>query len=194
MKRKRIGNSIYLLILVLVAILFIIEFFKESNPFTESKINHSDSFPTELHPIVKERSNQLIQQAADKGIVIVITDGFRSSEDQDRLYEKGRSTEGNIVTYAKGGESYHNFGLAIDFALKTPSGNVVWDMQYDGNKNGKADWTEVVNMAKALGFEWGGDWAQFKDYPHLEMNFGLSIADLKNGDRPADSSMTADTN
>ncbi|MFK9090826.1 M15 family metallopeptidase [Bacillus salipaludis] len=193
MKRKRIGNSIYLFILVLVAILFIIEFFKESNPFTESKINHSDSFPTELHPIVKERSNQLIQQAADKGIVIVITDGFRNAEDQDRLYEKGRSTEGNIVTYAKGGESYHNFGLAIDFALKTPSGNVVWDMQYDGNKNGKADWTEVVNMAKALGFEWGGDWAQFKDYPHLEMNFGMSIADLQNGDRPADSSMTADT-
>jgi len=142
---------------------------------------------------VKERSNQLIQQAADKGIVIVITDDFRSAEDQDLLYEKGRSTEGNIVTYAKGGESYHNFGLAIDFALKTPSGNVIWDMQYDGNNNGKADWTEVVKMAKALGFEWGGDWAKFKDYPHLQMNFGLTIAQLQNGERPAESSITADT-
>lgn len=142
---------------------------------------------------MKERSNQLIQQAADKGIVIVITDDFRSAEDQDLLYEKGRSTEGNIVTYAKGGESYHNFGLAIDFALKTPSGNVIWDMQYDGNNNGKADWTEVVKMAKALGFEWGGDWAKFKDYPHLQMNFGLTIAQLQNGERPAESSITADT-
>ncbi|MFZ7942888.1 MULTISPECIES: M15 family metallopeptidase [Bacillaceae] len=188
MKRKRIGSSIYLFLLALIAILFFTIFLKD----TEPKITHSDSYPTELHPIVQERSNELIQQAAKKGIVIVITDGFRSAEDQDRLYEKGRTSEGTIVTYAKGGQSYHNFGLAIDFALKTPSGNVVWDMQYDGNQNGKADWTEVVNMAKTLGFEWGGDWAKFKDYPHLEMNFGLSIADLQNGDRPADPSMTAD--
>ncbi|MDN3018401.1 M15 family metallopeptidase [Paenibacillus sp. BSR1-1] len=148
--------------------------------------------PTDLHPVVKERSNQLIQQAAKKGIVLVITDGFRSAEDQDRLFEKGRTSEGNIVTYAKGGESYHNFGLAIDFALKTPEGNVIWDMNYDGNKNGVADWTEVVKMAKSLGFQWGGDWAKFKDYPHLEMDFGLTIADLQNGERPPNSSLTAD--
>jgi len=171
----------------------IILYFKDSNPFTDSKIDESVPLPSELHPIVKERSNQLIQQAAKKGIVMVITDGFRSAEDQDRLYEKGRTAEGNIVTNAKGGQSYHNFGLAIDFALKTPSGDVIWDRQYDGNKNGKADWNEVVGMAKALGFEWGGDWAQFKDYPHLEMDFGLSVADLQNGERPvANSSMTAD--
>ncbi|NHC20556.1 M15 family metallopeptidase [Bacillus sp. MM2020_4] len=193
LKRKRIGNSIYLFLLVLTAILLFIFFDKEINPFTDSTNTRSDSYPTELHPIVKERSNQLIQQSAKKGIVIVITDDFRSAEDQNRLYEKGRTANGTIVTYAKGGESYHNFGLAVDFALKTPSGDIIWDRQYDGNKNGKADWNEVVEMAKVLGFEWGGDWADFKDYPHLEMNFGLSIADLQNGDRPAGTSMTADT-
>ncbi len=193
LKLKRIGSSIYLFILLLISLLFFNLFFKESNPFTERKINHSNSLPTVLHPIVKERTNQLVQQAADKGIVIVITDGFRSADDQNRLYEKGRSAEGSIVTYAKGGESYHNFGLAIDFALKTPSGKVIWDMEYDGNKNGKADWTEVVSLAKTLGFEWGGDWAKFKDYPHLQMDFGLTIADLQNGERPAKSSLTADT-
>lgn len=165
---------------------------KESNSPSKSKTNHSASLPTQLNPLVKERSNQLIQQAADKGIVVVITDGFRSSEDQDKLYEIGRTTEGNIVTHAKGGESYHNYGLAIDFALQTPSGEVVWDMQYDRNQNGKADWNEVVKMAKALGFQWGGDWKQFKDYPHLEMDFGLTIADLQSGERPAESSLTAD--
>lgn len=148
--------------------------------------------PTELHPVVRERSNQLIQQAADKGIVMVITDEFRSVEDQDQLYEQGRTVAGNIVTNARGGESFHNFGLAIDFAIKTPSENVIWDMQYDGNQNGKSDWDEVVEMAKGLGFEWGGDWAQFKDYPHLQMNFGLTLADLQNGKRPDESSLTVD--
>jgi peptidoglycan LD-endopeptidase CwlK len=147
--------------------------------------------PTQLHPIVKERMNQLIQQSAKKGIVVVITDGFRSAVEQDQLYKKGRSTDGNIVTNAKGGESYHNYGLAIDFALKTSSGNVIWDMNYDGNRNGRSDWNEVVAMAKKLGFQWGGDWKKFKDYPHLQMDFGLTLADLQNGERPPKSSLTA---
>ncbi|WHY02659.1 M15 family metallopeptidase [Neobacillus sp. DY30] len=149
--------------------------------------------PTELHPVVKERSDQLVQQAAKIGIVVVITDGFRSIEEQNTIYEQGRTTEGNIVTNAKGGESYHNYGLAIDFALETPSGDVIWDRQYDRNQNGKSDWSEVVKIAKSLGFEWGGDWKGFKDYPHFQMDFGLKIADLQNGARPDESSAVADT-
>ncbi|AZU60652.1 M15 family metallopeptidase [Neobacillus mesonae] len=192
MKRKKIGSSVYLLALLLFIILF---FIKEFGLFTDSNINSAVPLPANLHPVVEERSQKLIQQAAKKGIVIVITDGFRSAEEQNRLYEKGRTAGGNVVTYAKGGESYHNFGLAVDFALKTQSGNVIWDMQYDGNQNGKADWAEVVQMAKTLGFEWGGDWAQFKDYPHLQMDFGLTIAELQQGERPpGDSSLVADTN
>lgn len=194
LKIKRIGSSFITFTLVLMAILLYIQLFTNPGMLTKSETNQSGSAPTELHPVVKERADQLMQQLAERGIVIVITDGFRSAEDQDRLYEKGRSMEGNIVTHAKGGESYHNFGLAIDFAIKLPSGNVIWDMQYDGNGNGAADWMEVVEMAKVLGFEWGGDWAGFKDYPHLEMNFGLTIAQLQRGEQPPDSSLTADTN
>ncbi|WP_319805532.1 M15 family metallopeptidase [Cytobacillus firmus] len=140
--------------------------------------------PIALHPIVAEKKEELIAQAADKGINVVITQDFRSIEEQNALYEKGRSAEGNIVTNAKGGESYHNFGLAIDFALMSVDGQVIWDMQYDGNGNSKEDWMEVVEMAKDLGFEWGGDWTQFKDYPHLQMDFGLSIWELQRGKRP----------
>jgi len=188
LKLKRIGSVLFTITLVLVFILF----YLDSKSSTDLKKNQSVPLPTELNPVVSERSNQLIQQAAKKGIEVVITDGFRSAADQDKLYEQGRTTGGNIVTNAKGGESYHNFGLAIDFALETPSGDVIWDREYDRNENGVADWTEVVQMAKALGFDWGGDWKGFKDYPHLEMNFGLTIADLQNGERPAGTSLTAD--
>lgn len=149
--------------------------------------------PEDLHPVVEERTNQLIEKAGAKGITILITDGFRSAADQDLLYEKGRSTEGNIVTHAKGGESYHNFGLAVDFAIKLPSGEVIWDRQYDGNANSVSDWTEVVKMAKELGFEWGGDWVNFKDYPHLQMNFGLTINDLQSGKRPSEQPQIVDS-
>ena len=81
----------------------------------------------------------------------------------------------------KAKKSYHNFGLAVDFAIKTSSNDVIWDMKYDGNGNSVEDWTEVVQLAKKLGFDWGGDWTNFKDYPHLQMNFGLSIAELQSG-------------
>ncbi|WML53196.1 M15 family metallopeptidase [Neobacillus sp. PS3-12] len=189
MKRKWIKQSI---ILVVLGLLTIFIFFKDPNTSNHKISNQAVALPSSLNSIVKEKSSRLIQQAAKKGIVVVITDGFRSFEDQNRLYQQGRTTSGNIVTNAKAGESYHNYGLAIDFALRTPSGNVIWDRQYDGNRNGKADWTEVVEISKSLGFQWGGDWTKFKDYPHLQMDFGLTIADLQNGKRPDQSSLVAD--
>jgi peptidoglycan L-alanyl-D-glutamate endopeptidase CwlK len=126
----------------------------------------------------------LIASSKEKGIDIVITEGHRSVERQNELYDRGRTTDGNIVTYAEGGESYHNYGLAIDFALRLDNGNIVWDMNRDDNGNGKADWMEVVSLAKNMGFEWGGDFSNFKDYPHFQMDFGLSIRELQYGKRP----------
>ncbi|MDH6369767.1 hypothetical protein D3C76_1358970 [compost metagenome] len=35
-----------------------------------------------------------------------------------------------------------------------------------------------------MGFEWGGDWTSFKDYPHFQLTFGLSTADYRNGKQP----------
>ncbi|OCA81706.1 peptidase M15 [Bacillus sp. FJAT-27225] len=140
--------------------------------------------PTELHPEVKQKADILVSRAAEKGITIQITEGFRSHEEQEALYAKGRTAEGNIVTHARAGESYHNFGLAVDFALVAKNGNLIWDMEYDMNGNSQSDWEEVALIAKELGFEWGGDWQNFKDYPHLQMSFGLSIRELQWGKRP----------
>ncbi|WP_420810407.1 M15 family metallopeptidase [Halobacillus ihumii] len=140
--------------------------------------------PSELNPAVEEGKQHLVNQAAEQGIDVVITDGLRTKQEQDALYAQGRSAEGRIVTYASGGESYHNYGLAIDFALRLDNGDVIWDRNHDGNDNGQSDWMEVVEIAKGLGFEWGGDWKSFKDYPHLQMDFGLSIRELQKGLRP----------
>lgn len=139
---------------------------------------------TGLNPIVAAKADTLVAQTGKLGIKILITDEFRSSEEQNALYKKGRTEPGQVVTNVKGGASYHNYGLAVDFALVKPDGDVIWDMEYDGNGNGKSDWMEVVSAAKKLGFTWGGDWKTFKDYPHLQMDFGLSIKELQRGKRP----------
>lgn len=139
---------------------------------------------TGLHPVVAEKRDRLVSLSRDKGINILITDEFRSSKEQDALYRQGRTADGPIVTTVQGGESYHNYGLAIDFALLSPEGKALWDLEYDGNGNGQADWMEVVAIAKRLGFAWGGDWESFKDNPHLQMDFGFSIRELQGGWRP----------
>ena len=128
-----------------------------------------------LHPIVREATEKLIAVCKEKGIDIIIAQAYRSIAEQNALYAKGRTEAGPKVTNAKGGTSYHNYGLAIDYCLKV-DGKAIWSV----NK----DWRTVAEEAKKLGFEWGGEWKTFIDYPHLQMTFGLSIKDLQAGKRP----------
>jgi len=131
-----------------------------------------------LHPTVRKATEELLAICEQKGIEMIITHGLRTIDEQNALYAKGRTAPGPIVTKAKGGTSYHNYGLAIDYCL-VKDGKAVWVVN--------EDWRAVASEAKKLGFEWGGDWKSFRDYPHLQMTFGLSISQLKAGKRPANS-------
>ncbi|WP_339267376.1 M15 family metallopeptidase [Paenibacillus sp. FSL R5-0470] len=154
--------------------------------------NKSASRLTNLHPVVRSAATALIERCHKLNIPILITQGLRTIAEQDALYAQGRTKPGAIVTNARGGYSYHNFGLAVDFALLLPNGSSVsWDMRRDGNNNQIADWQEVVKEAKALGFEWGGDWTSFKDYPHFQMVFGLTLTQLRAGAKPSISAVEA---
>ncbi len=192
MKDAALKRTILTLLLVLTVAFLYFQFLTEpvynadfeKEADDEEVIEEDVPMPDSLHPVVEQRANELVEKAAAKGIRIIITDGFRSIEEQDELYAQGRTKPGKIVTNRKGGESYHNYGLAVDFAIKLSSGRVLWDLKYDGNKNGRPDWFEVAELAKELGFTWGGDWEEFTDYPHLQIEFGLTIEDLQNGKRP----------
>lgn len=145
-----------------------------------------------LHPVVQQATVRLIELAYQAGVPIVITQGLRTFAEQDALYAQGRTKPGQIVTNARGGYSNHNFGVAIDFALLMPDGrSVTWDMTRDGDGDKRADWAEVADIAKRLGFSWGGDWTSFKDYPHFDMTFGLSTADFRAGKQPSQAAQAA---
>jgi peptidoglycan L-alanyl-D-glutamate endopeptidase CwlK len=143
-----------------------------------------------LHPVVKATTVALIECCYVRGVNILITQGLRTIAEQDALYTQGRTKPGTIVTNAKGGTSYHNYGLAIDFALLLPDGKQVsWDLKRDGDGDKVADWLEVVQEAKALGFEWGGDFVSIKDAPHFQMTFGLTISQLRAGQKPTETAI-----
>lgn len=148
-------------------------------------INDSAENLKNLHPAVEAGAKDLIRLSHScYNIDIRITQGYRTKKQQDALYEQGRSRAGEIVTNARGGESMHNYGLAFDF-VQMVDGDISYDLEYDGNNSGKSDWREVAAVGKALGFEWGGDWKRFVDYPHFEMTFGYSLDDLQAGERPS---------
>jgi len=79
-----------------------------------------------LHPYVKQLSEKLIDQCKKQGLKVIITQALRTNEEQNELYAQGRTKPGNIVTNAKGGQSMHNYGLAIDFA-PVVNGNIPWN-------------------------------------------------------------------
>ena len=129
----------------------------------------------QLHPKVKELAEKLLQEAKKQGLNVKIIDTYRSPERQDYLYAQGRTRPGKIVTNATGRDmtSYHNWRLAFD-CIQNKKG-----AEYDSaflNKLGK--------IGQSIGLEWGGGWSGFKDAPHFQYTFGLSIKDLKSGKKP----------
>lgn len=55
-----------------------------------------------------------------KRILPYIYEGNRSLERQQQLWNQGRTTSGKIITMAKPGDSYHNYGLAFDWVPLLP--------------------------------------------------------------------------
>lgn len=108
---------------------------------------------------------------------------LRTFAEQASLYAQGRSTPGRIVTNAGAGQSYHNYGLAVDIVLlKDTNGDgsfesASWETNVDFDGDRLADWMEVVAIFKAYGWEWGGDW-KMKDLPHFQKTFGFSWQQL----------------
>lgn len=137
-----------------------------------------------LHPkLVKETldlyTNKIVPALTGKAMCRFAYT-LRTFEEQKALYEQGRTvlfdTKGTRlgkVTNAKAGESFHNYGLALDFALITGK-TVSWDTTKDFDDDGVADWMEVVNIFKNAGWTWGGDFKSIKDFPHVEKTFGLT--------------------
>ena len=125
------------------------------------------------HPILRDELKRILQEIQallPVGFTVRYTHVFRSIAEQDALFAQGRTTEGKIVTKAKGGSSYHNYGLAVDVVIL---------------KNGQPDWLNKneFNIAVAVfekyGWEWGGRWTSFPDAPHFQKTFGNNIAKLK---------------
>lgn len=148
------------------------------NPDNFKRINTSDIYAPLLNKL-----DQLITNCKARGAHYYATSGYRSVDEQNELWAQGRSKPGKIVTHAKGGQSYHNYKIAVDFTADA-------DPSKDGLQPSwqNADYNILGEEAEKLGLEWGGSWVTFQDRPHVQLkvrihNVGLAelYAAYKNG-------------
>ena len=127
---------------------------------------------SKLHPSVRDEVTKIIEEINTKFLTgrakVRIAQGLRTFAEQDALYAQGRTKTGKKVTNAKGGQSVHNFGFAVDIVLIIDGKEASWGTkkEWDGDK--VADWDECVKVFTKYGWSWGGNWTSFKDMPHFD--------------------------
>lgn len=119
--------------------------------------------PAKLYPPFRDRLYEVILHCRlNRHADYWATRGFASYGEQTRLWEQGRLRDGNIVTAAKGGESPHCFGLAVDFAFDVlpdvPKLQPGWQPQ---------QYLVLGEEALRAGLAWGGTW-KVRDAPHVQ--------------------------
>jgi D-alanyl-D-alanine carboxypeptidase-like protein len=125
-----------------------------------------------LQPQVREKALAAFKQGGQEGLGIMVTSALRTFAEQAELFAQGRTKPGKgIVTNARPGQSYHNFGLAFDFVVMQGT-KAIWNQNHP-------QWKRFVKIAKGHGLEWGGDWKNFPDYPHFQLASAPSLTSLR---------------
>lgn len=146
------------------------------NPYPKDNFDQrlsSNSINT-LDRYVAALTRRFLELTKQNNLDVRVYNTFRSWDEQDRLYSQGRTAPGSIVTNARGGDSYHNWGLAFDAA------------PYENGKisNDQAKYRKMGQLGQQAGLEWGGNFISIVDLPHFQYTFGLGTWDLLNGLRP----------
>lgn len=146
--------------------------------------------PYDLHPPVRKRMLAFVADAEmrlsaelNQRVKLKFTSTTRDHEWQDAEYAKGRTAPGKISTKARGGDSIHNWGCAVDFALEI-DGVITWDGRF---------YQMLGAIAKEHGITWGGDWNENGkvdkndwDLVHFQWTDGLTLKELQAGKVPRD--------
>lgn len=127
----------------------------------------SERLIAELHPATQVIARQVLKHGRATGEDVRVVQGLRTFAEQDRLYAIGRNGNGRklpgkaVVTNAKGGSSFHNYGLAIDIGIFSPNGRYI-------PTAGRYDRLAAKIAPLVEGEEWGGNWRTIHDAPHWQ--------------------------
>lgn len=110
------------------------------------------------------------------GANVFLTCTHRNNEAQNELYEQGRTKRGAVITWAKAGQSPHNYlpSFAFDVAFLKSDGKSL-----DWNRTNFINFAHLfMQVADEMGVlvTWGADWNNDRkqdltktDLPHFEL-------------------------
>ena len=113
---------------------------------------------------------------AKGGANVFLTCTHRNNEAQTELYEQGRTKRGAVVTWAKAGQSPHNYlpSFAFDVAFRKSDGKAL-----DWGRTNFINFAHLfMQVADEMGvlITWGADWNNDRkqdltktDLPHFEL-------------------------
>ncbi len=120
-----------------------------------------------LHPYFRDRIQELMEVAKKQGIELVVVESFRTHAKQAEYFGMGRK-----YTRSKGGNSKHQYGMAVDL-VPIVDGKAVWD--------NTVLWRKIGVIGERLGLRWGGRWRAPYDPAHFEWSGGLTTMQLSKG-------------
>jgi peptidoglycan L-alanyl-D-glutamate endopeptidase CwlK len=125
----------------------------------------------DLTPQCQLKAEQFLNSCDKAGIDVLIYCTLRTSEEQNELYAQGRTKPGKIVTNARGGSSFHNYGMAFDF-VPIFAGKPAW--------NDAAMYARCGIIAESIGLEWAGRWTgKLRETAHCQYTEGKTISQLR---------------
>ena len=133
-----------------------------------------------LRPRTREKAIAFQTACREAGVPVLIYQTLRDKEYQDSLYAQGRTKPGKIVTNARGGSSFHEYGVAFDF-VPLVEGKPAW--------NDKERYDRCIRIGEGLSLESGKHFKDSKgrplvDMPHMQDTLGFTIADYAAGKAP----------
>lgn len=114
-----------------------------------------------LDPVFRKKVDILLLDLLKQtGYQWGVVSAYRSIAEQNKLYEQPLHGLPK-VTNAKGGQSPHNFKMAVDLVPMKTATQEWWEAP-------ESLWKQYGEIARSLGLTWGGDFKSIKDRPHVE--------------------------
>ncbi|HEY0655167.1 MAG TPA: M15 family metallopeptidase [Chryseosolibacter sp.] len=124
-----------------------------------------------LHPYFRDRITELIEVCKKQGIELAVVESYRTHAKQAEYFGMGRK-----YTRSKGGNSKHQYGLAVD-VVPIIDGKAVWENH--------TLWKKIGVNGERLGLRWGGRWRAPYDPAHFEWSGGITAMQLAKGLMPS---------
>lgn len=132
----------------------------------------SEARLNQVFPPLAAAVRQAAATLAAESIPIRVVQGLRTWAAQLVLWSQGRDSQGRIidpaqvVTHARPGSSYHNYGLAVDVAPFSADGQPDWNSSHPC-------WQRIIQVGESLGLYSGSHFVGSRgpepDMPHLQL-------------------------